>query len=465
MRGDRASLTGLLVVVLAAGPVLAGSASAAPAGAFTQASARVNAAPPVVLVRPRIVGVARVGRVLACTPPRMRGATSLTLRWRRAGRTIRNAHQRRYEVQGADRGKLVTCAAHAKGPGGATTTASPPVRVARATTITLRFGYVTTPQHPYGIAIAKFKAAVKAASRGRLTIDAVPGASGANDVTLLEDVEGGSIGMAAVSTAVWDVAGVTVFQPLQAPFLITNYPLEESVLGGPIGRGMLASPNGPAKLGLVGLGMVEGGMRKPVGRTVALKSPADFQGKTFRAPLSGVMVSALTSLGATPVAMSLPDTYRALRRGTIDGLEANFGLIVTQRFNEVARFVTTDVNLWPFPAAVVIGKERWGNLTAGQRRILRIAGASLARNSIEGVFIDPPPAATNFVRILCDAGMTFAVAGGANRQALSEAVRPVIDALAANPKTGGFLRQIQAAKAAQPTLPPPPPLPAGCKTS
>ena len=145
---------------------------------------------------------------------------------------------------------------------------------------------MTTAQHPYGISIGKFKAAVEAASGGKIAITPIPGASGANDVTLLDDVSGGSIEAAAVSTAVWPTKGVKVFQPLQAAFLITNYPLSEEVLGGSIGQSMLADPNGPPKLGLVGLGLLEGGIRKPMGAKAALVSPATFKGKKWRAPPS-----------------------------------------------------------------------------------------------------------------------------------------------------------------------------------
>lgn len=331
--------------------------------------------------------------------------------------------------------------------------------------IALRLGYVTTPQHPYGLAIAKFKADVEAASGGKITINPVPGANQGNDVALLDSVSGGSIEMAAVSTAVWDGKGVDVFQPLQAPFLITNYPLAETVLGGEIGQAMLASENGPPKLGLVGLGLLEGGLRKPVGRAVALKSPADFQKKKLRAPASKVMTSGLRALGAEPVAMPLGDVSTALQTGAIDGLEANYGLIVTQKFNEGAKFVTADVTLWPFPAAVVINKGQWEKLSADQQKVLRDAGVNLAKNSIEGVFINPPPDATNFVQVLCDAGMTFAIAGDANRTALAKSAQPALDELAADAEVGGFLKQIQDAKAAAGPPPAAPPLPAGCKTA
>ena len=267
-----------------------------------------------------------------------------------------------------------------------------------------------------------------------------------------------------MSTAVWGTKGVKVFQPLQAAFLITNYPLSEEVLGGSIGQSMLADPNGPPKLGLVGLGLLEGGIRKPMGAKAALVSPATFKGKKWRAPPSTNMVAALKAMGAAPVVVPLGDVSPALANGTIDALDTNYGLAVTQKWYENAKYLTNDVNLWPFPAALVVNKAAWDKLTSDQQATLTTAGKNLAKDSIEGVYINPPPTATNFVKVLCDNGVIFVTAGDKNKAALAAASAPATAALAADPETSGYLKQIQDAKAAQAPLPPPPALPEGCKT-
>jgi TRAP-type C4-dicarboxylate transport system substrate-binding protein len=333
---------------------------------------------------------------------------------------------------------------------------------AAAGATTLRLGYVTTPQHPYGISLEIFKKEVEAAGAD-LTIELIPNYTG-GDVQLLDDVSGGTVEMAGISTATWDGKGVNVFQPLQAPFLITNYGFEQSVLEGPIGTAMLESENGPKKLGLVGLGILEGGLRKPLGREVALKSPADFKGKKIRAPQSKVLAATLTALGAEPVALPVGDVYGALQNGTVDGMEANLGLIATNKYNEVAKFVTQDVNLFPFPAAVVINQAQFDKLTDAQKAAIQAAGKALAGNSIN-VFLNPAPDATNFVQVLCDAGLTFAIAGEANRKALADAAQAAYKELSADAEVADLIKQIQDAKASAPAPPAPPPLPDGCKTA
>ena len=327
--------------------------------------------------------------------------------------------------------------------------------------VNLRLGYVTTPQHPYGIALEVLKKEVEAAGAGTLTVELIPNYTG-GDSKLLDDVSGGTVEMAAVSTAIWDTKGVNVFQPLQAPFLITNYGLDQSIIGGPVGTAMLESENGPKKLSLVGLGILEGGLRKPLGAKVALKSPADFKGKKIRAPQSKVLSAALTALGAEAVPLPVGDVFTALQNGTVDGMEANLGLISTNKYNEVAKFVTQDVNLWPFPAAVVINQAQFDKLSDDHKAAIQAAGKNLAKNSIN-VFLNPAPGATNFVADLCTKGLTFAFAGAENQKALAAAAQPAYAEISADAEVADLIKQIQDAKAAAGPPPPPAPLPAGCK--
>ena len=171
------------------------------------------------------------------------------------------------------------------------------------------------------LAVDAFKKEVEAASGGKLTIENLPNYTG-GDAQLFDDVVGGAIEMGAVSTATWDTKGSNVFQALQAPFLITDYGLAQTVEGGPIGTAMLTSPNGPPKFKLVGLGIIEGGLRKPLGRTVALTNPAAFKGKKIRVAQSKVLAATITALGAKPVALPIGDVFTALENGTVDGMEA-----------------------------------------------------------------------------------------------------------------------------------------------
>lgn len=341
--------------------------------------------------------------------------------------------------------------------GGETTT---PTTTGGTAEVTLKLGYVTTAQHPYGIAVDAFAKSVSEASGGRIAIKTIPSYAG-GDVPLLNDVQGGTVQLATVSSAIWDTQGVNSFQALQAPFLVNRLDLEDQVISGEIGQDML---KGVEKLGLVGLAIHEGGLRKPLGAKKALKNPADFKGLKIRAPESNVLSEGLKALGAQPTPLPVTEVYLALKNGQVDGMEANLGLIDTNKYYEVAKYVTQNVNLWPFPTVLVMNKAAFDGLSAEDQDIITTAAAALPSLSIK-IFTNPAPTATNFVKSLCDKGLTFAFASDADQTALQNAAKTAITSLSKDAEVADFITRIQTIKDGLEPPAAPPALPEGCKTA
>lgn len=320
--------------------------------------------------------------------------------------------------------------------------------------ITLRLGYVTAPEHPYGIAVDHFVSEVEKASSGAIAIEALPNYQG-GDVPLLQDARGGAVDMASVSSAVWGTQGVTSFDALQALGLITRYDLEREVIAGPIGQKMLA---GVDAVGLKGLAIHEGGLRKPLGATKALTNVADFKGLKIRTPESSVLELGIRALGADPTAIPFPDTYAALRDGTVDGMEANLGLIQTVKYYEVADFLTPNVNLWPFPTVLVMNQSKFDALSADQQKIITDAAAAIPGFSID--FFEQP---SDVVTTLCSEGLKFVVASDQDLASFTAAsTRAQAQLGSQDAATKDFITQIQALKEGLPAPPAPAPLPEGC---
>lgn len=325
---------------------------------------------------------------------------------------------------------------------------------AAAAEITLRLGYVTTADHPYGTAVNSFIKDVSTASGGKIAIEGLASYPG-GDVPLLQDVKGGAVEMASVSSAVWGTQGVNCFDALQALGLITRYDLEQQVIEGPIGESMLGCTTAA---GVHGLAIHEGGLRKPLGAKVALISPATFKGKKIRTPASSVLQTGISALGADPVSIAnLPEIYPALRDGTVDGMEANLGLVQTLKLYEVAKFMTANINLWPFPTVLVMNQAKWDALSADQQSTITAAAEKVPGFSI-GIFTAP----SELPATLCSEGLKFAVASDADVAAFNKVSQSVITELSKNAETKGYIDQIQALKDALPAPPAPAALPEGC---
>lgn len=319
--------------------------------------------------------------------------------------------------------------------------------------ITLTLGYVTAAEHPYGVAIDEFVRQVTEASGGGITVETRPNYQG-GDVPLLQDVRDGTVQLASVSSAVWATQGVTSFDALQALGLITRYDLEREVITGPIGQEMLADTEA---IGLKGLAIHEGGLRKPFGAEVQLTSPAAFEGLTIRTPESAVLETGIRALGADATSIPVGEIYAALRDGTVDGMEANLGLIQTLQLFEVAEFVTMNVNLWPFPTVLVMNQSQFDALTPEQQTIISEAAAS-----IPGFSIDFLTAPSELPQTLCDAGVRFAIATPEELAQFERASQATIAQLSQDEQTKGFIDQILALRDSLGDPPAAAPLPEGC---
>lgn len=313
---------------------------------------------------------------------------------------------------------------------------------------TLDVAYVTTKEHPYGIAIDSFATAVN--DTGELTVVPQP-VYPQSEIQLLADVRSGVVPMATVSSAIWDTAGITAFQALQAPFLITNYPLALAVEGGEIGTAMREQATAEAG-DLVILAIHEGGLRKPFGKK-KLASVADFKGTTIRAPQSQVLSEGFKAIGANVEPLPLPEVYQALQNGTVDGVEANLPLIYTQKWYEQAKFVTGNINFWPFPTVLAINKAVYDGLTEAQQTALTDAAAGITQASID-IFTAP---GSTVAQDLVNCGIEYVIATDADVAALTAAAEGAITKLA--PESQDFVTQIQAEKEALGPPAAPAPLP------
>lgn len=301
--------------------------------------------------------------------------------------------------------------------------------------ITLTLGYVTPAEHPYGIAIDEFVKQVSEASDGAISIETRPNYPG-GDVPLLQDVRDGAVQMASVSSAVWGTQGVNSFDALQALGLVTRYDLEREIITGPIAQEMLT---GTEAIGLKGLAIHEGGLRKPLGVNTQSTSPAAFKGTTIRTPESPVLETGIRALGADPTSIPVGEIYSAMRDGTVDGMEANLGLVQTNKLYEVAKYITMNVNLWPFPTVLVMNQSDFDELSAEQQTVISDAAAA-----IPGFSIDILTAPSELPQTLCDEGVRFAIATPQQLAQFQTASEATIAELSKDATTKGFIEQIQA---------------------
>jgi TRAP-type C4-dicarboxylate transport system substrate-binding protein len=249
-------------------------------------------------------------------------------------------------------------------------------------------------------------------------------------------VEKGEFELGWIGARAWDELGVTSFQALQAPFLITDYALLDRILTGPLAGQMIAGLRGR---NVVGLMLVPDLMRHPIGLRRPLVAPADFKDARIQDIPSRLTDSLLRALGAIPVHVAAADVSDALVHHRIDGSEL---AIVNAPFGS---FVTGNVSFFPKVMTLFAGRHAFDRLTGRQKAILREAAVQLRRH----IFA---PSENALIAKICSSKAHSRVVLASEQQLvrLEEAARPVYAQLEGDEQTRSLIAAIRKLKASLP---------------
>ena len=239
----------------------------------------------------------------------------------------------------------------------------------------------------------------------------------------IDDVKAGKVDMAWVGARVFDRVGVRSFQALLAPLLVDSYELEERVFESEIPATMLDGVEG---LGIVGVGVLPGPIRRLLGVSHPFLQPSDFEGQVIGGAKNELSVRTFQALGATLEALPAGGSLEGL-----DATEQHLGAIWGNRYNEDAKYVGANVNLWPRPLVIFMGKEAFKSLTEKQQAVLREAATAAVPEALAEARAEDEEARSE----LCRRGMTFAAASESDLAELRSALEPVYAELAADPET------------------------------
>lgn len=263
------------------------------------------------------------------------------------------------------------------------------------------------------------------------------------DVAVGEDVDLGEVDLGWVATRVFDTMGVRGFQALTAPMLVDSYALQSAVIESGVTEQMMLELD---DVGVIGLGVLADGLRKPIGITGYILDPTDWRGITFGTLRSKGQADAIRALGATPAYVFRPELEGALHEGTIQGFELNLSNYSRDpQWPLLAPYVTANVNLWPQMDVLLANPARLAALSAEQRGWLQEAARDAAARSTALADTD-----ARSMNGSCGTGARFADASQADVAALQAAFAPVYANLRRDPETKAFIERIEELKESTP---------------
>jgi TRAP-type C4-dicarboxylate transport system substrate-binding protein len=287
---------------------------------------------------------------------------------------------------------------------------------------------------------SEFAAAAKRLSGGTIRIDVRLGGKAIVDYEprLVEMVRTGRADMASVGARVWDRMGVASFQALVAPFLVDSLELQQRVLESHATDALLDDVR---PLGLVGLALLPGPLRRPLGLSRLLVGPRDYAGARVGIRFGRVAEDTLEALGAMPAG------YRIGSLAGLDGAELDLATLVRNRYDAPGSNVTANVVFWARPETIVIGRRAFDRLDPAQRDVLRRAGRAAAAPVLARLHSEQNDA----LSALCSGGtMSFVTASESQVAALRAAVRPVYGRLERDPTTRALIAEIRSLRAQSP---------------
>jgi TRAP-type C4-dicarboxylate transport system substrate-binding protein len=289
-----------------------------------------------------------------------------------------------------------------------------------------------------GTELTQFAEEVTRLSDGSLKIRFVDGGSDRADfeAAAIRDVRRGRADLAFAASRAWDEFGVYRLRALHAPMLIDSYKLQGRVLTNRLVAPMLEEIR---RLGLVGIGILPGNIRLPLGVTHRLATPSDFSGLTIGTQQSDVADATLQSMGARP--QRLPAEVTSV--DGVDAIEHSVAAIDSDDLDVDSSHLMTNVPLWPRPLVIFANARSYGRLTSDQRRVLRAAAARTVARKLQTDRLREAEGSAN----ICRKGRTeFDSATSSELSALRDAVEPVYRELEQDPGTRAAIEAIERLK-------------------
>jgi TRAP-type transport system periplasmic protein len=307
--------------------------------------------------------------------------------------------------------------------------------------ITLRLAVADAEYRPSTPFVLEFIERVNTLSSGSITIEPIYQAGNDTftgfETGVVQLVLLGKADLGLAGSRAFDTVGITDFQALQAPFLITDDAMAKAVATSDIAARML---DGVAWAGIVGLTLWPEDLRHPFAFDLSGKtflSPEDFAGTTIRAIPSSVTWALLEALGATPIFKDGygPDIFAGRIQGAESGLRQGASL-------PAPATATGNVVFFPKFQVLFANGAAFERLSDEQRSVLREAAARTQERAIA-----EHPRQVDAAAQWCADGGTIVMASNEQIAAFEEAARPVFDQIEQDPLNAELIAAIRDLKA------------------
>lgn len=202
----------------------------------------------------------------------------------------------------------------------------------------IEIGDLYAQDHPFAIAMDDMAKELNEQSGGRLNVTCYHNSTLGNEKEQVDAVASGTLTMALPGGGQLGqlYAPMLVFD---APYLIKDNVHLAKVLGSDVGKEIFdgLAENTDIRV----LGAMYAGKRYVTTSDKSVVEPADMKGLKIRVPDQELSIANFKAYGASPTPMALSEVYLALQQGVVDGQENPLAQIMSQKFYEVQKYISS----------------------------------------------------------------------------------------------------------------------------
>ena len=246
--------------------------------------------------------------------------------------------------------------------------------------------------------IIEYARLVSEASDGAITLDVHHSNELGNDAEAIESTRMDTIDIIFAGTS-----GFTSFyekaKVLDLPFLFDSAEQAYEVTNSDVGEQIFADF---PQYGLIYLAEGDNGMRHISTTNRPIHTADDVAGLKIRVPTSQLYLDVWEALGATPVALALPELALALSNGTAEGQDnATYHLVANATYDDIKYF--SNINYMWMGCTMAVNSVTWSKLAPEVQDILKEQAKVAAKYSFDTIATDNETA----TKTLQDAGVEF----------------------------------------------------------
>lgn len=242
----------------------------------------------------------------------------------------------------------------------------------------MRLSHQMPESHFLAKEIQEFKELVEKSSNGRMAVEIYPAAQAFKPNELIPAVVAGSIESGLAINFLWS-GMIPALDTFIIPFLLTDIALVEKAMNGEVGARFdrMLQAKGVVPL----MWLLQTTRNVYTSNQQILKMPDDFKGKKMRGA-SKIMNLGSEALGAATMAISGPEVYTALQRGTIDIGLTGPGAALERHYYEVQKFGTV-ASTFTTIHVFFVNSAFWNSIPADLQKSVRSAAAAIQKKGFE----------------------------------------------------------------------------------